>query len=153
MLVLLSGCFHALHRWVPAALAECQRCRCVAAGVGAFSLLVTSTVYRCCRCVADELAAFSPLIAKAQLASDSLGTGITQDFAVGVAAGGGITGMADTWSNAQAYCNVRGVPCQRPYCLPCRRRTINCRSCPHGQSRRASQQIKCAYLAAKGYVR
>jgi len=51
---------------------------------------------------------FSALVDKAALASSSLGSGITQYLAVGfLGGGGGTTGMADTWPNAQAYCNVR----------------------------------------------
>ena len=56
---------------------------------------------------AAQVSVFSSLAAKAALASSSLGSGITQYLAVGFLGGGGTTGMADIWSNAQAYCNVR----------------------------------------------
>lgn len=56
---------------------------------------------------AAQVSVFAPLVAKAALASSSLGSGITQYLGVGFLGGGGTTGMADTWSNAQAYCNVR----------------------------------------------
>ena len=54
--------------------------------------------------VAAEVSVFAPLVAKAALASSSLGSGITQYLGVGF--GGGTSGMADTWPNAQAFCNV-----------------------------------------------
>ena len=49
---------------------------------------------------------FNALVNKAALASSSLGSGITQYLGVGFAVDNGMTGMADTWSNAQAFCNV-----------------------------------------------
>ena len=56
-----------------------------------------------CRAVAGP---FSSLVSKAALASSSLGSGITQYLGIGFMAGGSMSGMADTWPNAQAFCHV-----------------------------------------------
>ena len=53
------------------------------------------------------MSAFAPLVAKARLASASLGSGITQYLGVGFAMNTGTSSMADSWLNAQAFCNVR----------------------------------------------